>query len=50
MKFGTKVAMTTPPLAFTRSSTSSGTLRGWGHNAIALECDQSTGAAEASST
>ena len=50
MKGGTKVAMTIPPLPGTRSSTSSGTLRGWSHSAHALECENTTGARLMSST
>ena len=42
--FGTKVTMHTPPLAGSRSSTSSGTLRGWSQSARAEECEKTTGA------
>ena len=43
-KEGTKVTMTTPPLAGSRSSTSSGTLRGESQSAYALLCEKMTGA------
>ena len=40
--------MQIPPLAGSRDSTSSGTLRGWSHSARALECEKMTGACAAS--
>ena len=43
--FGTNVAIATPPLAGSRSSTSSGMLRGWSQTARAEECEKITGAA-----
>ncbi len=48
-KAGTKVTMHTPPLAGSRSRTSSGTLRGWSHTARAEEWENTTGACVVSS-
>lgn len=44
MNFGTNVTMATPPLAGSRSSTSSGTLRGWSQTAREDEWEKTTGA------
>ena len=49
MNGGTKLAITTPPFAVTRSSTLSGTLRGWSLSARADEWLKMTGASAASS-
>ncbi len=45
-----KLTITTPPFFGTRASTSSGTLRGVGESARALECEKMTGASAMSST
>ena len=42
----TKVTITTPPFAFIRASTASGTFRGWSHSARAEEWEKMTGASE----
>ena len=49
-KPGTKVAMTMPPLSFSRFSTSSGALRGWSQSVNALECERKIGASLTSSS
>jgi len=50
LKGATNVAITIPPLAGIRSSTSSGTLRGWSQMDEALECEKTTGETETSRT
>lgn len=47
--FGTNVTIAMPPLADSRSRTSSGMLRGWSHTAREDECEKITGAVEVSS-
>jgi len=49
MNSGTNVTWHTPPLAASRASTSSGTLRGWSHRARVEEWEKITGAVEVSS-
>ncbi|MDQ0813039.1 hypothetical protein QFZ63_004753 [Streptomyces sp. B3I7] len=46
---GTNVTIATPPLPGSRSSTSSGMLRGWSQTARAEECEKTTGAEVVSS-